>query len=98
MTNQQQREYEWETGQQLLDASTTAEDLLRHNSNVQHMQERGRDSAIDNMVRGLADKVRANQDVSGRFRFAMRLHARWYPPKLRNAAVQSILTKYDEEK
>ena len=96
MTQQEQREYEWETGQQLLDSTTTARDLLCHNSNVQHMQERGRDSTIDKMVRGLADKVRANQDTSGRFKFAMRLHARWYPPKLRNAAVQSILTKYEE--
>ena len=96
MTTQQQREYEWENGKQLLDASTTATDLLRHNSNVQHMQQRARDNAIDSMVRGLADKLRKNQDTSGRFRFAMRLHARWFPPKLRNAAVQSILTKYDE--
>lgn len=96
MTQQEQREYEWETGQQLLDSTTTARDLLLHNSNVSHMQERGRDSVIDNMVRGLADKVRTNQDTSGRFKFAMRLHARWYPPKLRNAAVQSILTKYEE--
>lgn len=97
MTQQDLREYEWEHGQVLLDESTTVTDLMRHNSNVQHMQQRARDSAIDSMVRGLADKVRANQDVSGRFRFAMRLHARWFPPKLRNAAVQSIFTKYDEE-
>ena len=95
MTQQDLREYEWENGQMLLDESTTVTDLMRHNSNVQHMQERGRDGAIDSMVRGLADKVRANQDTSGRCRFAIRHHARWFPPKLRNEAVQFLMTKYE---
>lgn len=96
MTQQEQREYEWESGSVLLDEATTATDLLRHNSNVQAVATRSRDEAIHNMVRGLADKIRSNQDTSGRFKFAMRLHARHYPSRLRNAAAQFLMAKYEE--
>lgn len=96
MTQQEQREYEWESGSVLLDESATAYDLMRHNSNVQVAATRSRDEAIHDMVRGLADKLRNNQDTSGRFTFAMRLHARHYPPRLRNASAQFLMTKYEE--
>lgn len=96
MTQQEQREYEWESGQVLLDADTTAEQLMRHNNNVQAVAARSRDEAIHNMVRGLADKLRNNQNTSGNFKFALRLHGRTYPPRIRNAAVQFLMTKYEE--
>lgn len=96
MTEQDLREYEWESGRKLLDENATADDLMRHNSNVQSSAARGRDEAIDDMVRGLADKVRHDQDTSGRFLFAMRHHGRKYPDNIRNAAAQFLMTKYEE--
>ncbi|MBO5704900.1 MAG: hypothetical protein J6R99_02690 [Alphaproteobacteria bacterium] len=95
MTQQDQREYEWETGQRLLDESVTADDLIRHNSNIQHGAVRSRDEAIDRMVRGLYDKTNIKQDLTGVHAFALRMHARHIPPKLRNAAVESIMQKYE---
>lgn len=96
MTQQEQREYEWQTGQVLLDADTTVEQLMRHNSNMQAVAARSQDEAIHNMVRGLADKLRNNQNTSGYFAFALRQHGRKYPPRIRNAAVQFLMTKYEE--
>lgn len=96
MTQQETREYEWQTGQVLLDAGATGDDLLRHNNNMQAVAARSRDEAIDTMVRGLADKIRRNQNTSGNHRFAMRLHGRFYPPRIRNVAAQFLISKYEE--
>lgn len=95
MTTQDTREYEWETGQRLLDESVTADDLIRHNSNMQHGAVRSRDEAIDRMVRDLYDKTNIKQNLTGVHSFALRQHARHIPPKLRNAAVESIMQKYE---
>ena len=96
MTQQDVKEYEWETGRQLLNESSTADDLIRHNSNVKSVAARGRDEAIDNMVRGLADKVRTTQDTSGHFAFALRHHGRRFPDRIRTAAAQFLMTNYEE--
>lgn len=96
MTQQDRREYEWETGQVLLNDDATATDLIRHNNNVQAVASRSRDEAIDRMVRELAEKTNINQDLTGNFKPAQRGCGRVYPPRLRNAAVQFLMAKYEE--
>lgn len=96
ITESELREYEFETGKHLLDESVTGRDLLVHNDNIKQGRIRARDEQIDAMVRGLADKTNVNQDLSGRHRFAFRLHGRKTPERLRNVAAQLLMAKYDE--
>lgn len=96
MTELELKEYLFETNQQLLDENVTAEDLLRHNGNIDHLRDRAQDESIDKMVRNLYDKSRTKQNLTGKFRFAMRLHGRIYPDKLKRSAAERLLIKYDE--
>ena len=96
MTDQELREYCFETGQQLLGEDVTVEDLMRHNNNCDHLRMRGQDENIDKLVRGLYDKTNISQDLTGKHEFAMRLCGRIYPEQLRQAAVERLMQKYDE--
>lgn len=96
ITESDLREYEFETGKRLLDESVTGRDLLVHNDNIKQGRIRARDEQIDALVRGLADKTRIKQDLSGRHKFAAMLHGRKTPERLRNTAVQLLMAKYDE--
>lgn len=96
MTELELKEYLFETNQQLLDESVTADDLLRHNGNIDHLRQRSQDEQIDKMVRGLYDKTRIKQNLTGRFNFALRLHGRKYPDGLKKEAAERLLFKYDE--
>jgi hypothetical protein len=96
MTELELKEYLFETNQQLLDENVTAEDLLRHNGNIDHLRDRAQDESIDKMVRNLYDKSRTKQNLTGKFRFAMRLHGRIYPEKLKRSAAERLLIRYDE--
>lgn len=96
MTDLELKEYLFETNQQLLDESITAQELLQHNANCDHLRERSQDENIDKMVRNLYDKTKINQNLTGKFRFAMRLHNRVYPDKLKKEAAERLLMKYDD--
>lgn len=96
MTDLELKEYLFETNQQLLDESATVEDLMRHNNSIDHLRDREQDETIDRMVKGLYDKSRVKQNLTGRFRFAMRLHGRIYPEKLKRPAAERLLLKYDD--
>lgn len=96
MTDLELKEYLFNTNQQLLDESVTADDLLRHNHNLDHLRDREQDETIDKMVKGLYDKSKIKQNLTGKFRFAMRLHGRVYPEKLKRSAAERLLIKYDE--
>lgn len=96
MTDLELKEYLFETNQQLLDESTTAQDLLQHNANCDHLRQRSQDEDIDKMVRGLYDKTKIKQNLTGKFRFASRLHGRVYPDRLKKEAAERLLFKYDE--
>lgn len=95
MTDLELKEYLFETNQALLDESVTAEDLLRHNGNIDHLRQRAQDESIDSMVRSLYDKARTKQNLTGKFKFAMRLHGRQYPERLKREAAEMLLMKYD---
>lgn len=95
MTDLELKEYLFETNQQLLDESVTADDLLRHNGNIDHLRDREQDESIDRMVKGLYDKSKTKQNLTGRFKFAMRLHGRVYPDRLKRPAAERLLIKYD---
>lgn len=95
MTDLELKEYLFETNQNLLDEDVTADDLLRHNGNIDHLRMRAQDETIDKMVKGLYDKTKVKQNLTGRFNFAMRLHGRKYPEKLKKAAAERLLFKYD---
>lgn len=96
MTDLELKEYLWETNQALLDESTTAEELLQHNANCDHLRQRAQDEDIDRLVKGLYDKTRIKQNLTGKFRFAMRLHNRVYPDRLKKEAAERLLLKYDD--
>lgn len=96
MTDLELKEYLFETNQQLLDESTTVEDLLYHNNSIDHLRDREQDETIDRMVKGLYDKTRIKQNLTGKFRFALRLHGRKYPDRLKKAAAERLLLKYDD--
>lgn len=95
MTDLELKEYLFETNQQLLAEDVTAEDLLRHNGNIDHLRDREQDETIDRMVKGLYDKSRVKQNLTGKFRFALRLHGRKYPDRLKRPAAERLLMKYD---
>lgn len=95
MTDLELKEYLFETNQQLLDEDVTADDLLRHNSNIDHLPQRSQDESIDAMVRGLYDKSRIKQNLTGKFKFALRLHGRKFPERLKREAAERLLLKYD---
>ncbi len=97
MTDTDLREYEWETGQRLLDADLSVAELQQHNANAQHLRMRAQDESIDKLVRGLADKTAIKQNLTGVHNFALRLHNRKMPAKLKQAAVQRLMAKYDEQ-
>lgn len=96
MTDQELREFCFDTNQQLLDEDVTVEDLMRHNANCDHLRMRGQDEGIDKLVHDLYDKTNISQNLTGRHKFAMRLCGRKYPPKLRQAAIERLMLKYDE--
>lgn len=96
MTDTELREYEWETATRLLDADTTVGELQQHNQNAQHLRMRAQDEAIDRLVCGLADKTAIKQNLTGVHDFALRLHGRKIPPKLKQQAVHLLMAKYDE--
>ena len=96
MTELELKEYLFETNQQLLDEDVTAEDLLRHNGNIDHLRDRVQDEAIDKMVRGLYDKTDIDIDLSGKFDFALRGYGRIYPDGLKKEAAERLLNKYSE--
>ena len=96
MTDLELKEYLFNTNQQLIDESVTADELLRHNGNIDHLRQRAQDESIDKMVRGLYDKTRIKQNLTGKFTFALRLHGRKYPEQLKQSAAERLLLKYDE--
>lgn len=96
MTDLELKEYLFNTNQQLIDESVTADELLRHNGNINHLRQRAQDESIDKMVRGLYDKTRIKQNLTGKFTFALRLHGRKYPERLKQSAAERLLLKYDE--
>ena len=96
MTDLELKEYLFNTNQQLIDDSVTADELLRHNGNIDHLRQRAQDESIDQMVRGLYDKTRIKQNLTGKFTFALRLHGRKYPERLKQSAAERLLLKYDE--
>lgn len=96
MTDLELKEYLFETNQQLLAEDVTVDDLMRHNGNIDHLRQREQDETIDKMVRGLYDKTHIKQNLTGKFKFALRLHGRKYPDKLKKAAAERLLLKYDE--
>lgn len=96
MTDLELKEYLFEHSQQLLDEDVTVDDLMRHNGSIDHLRIRSQDEDIDKLVRGLYDKTHIKQNLTGRFRFAMRLHGRKYPDKLKRQAAEMLLAKYDE--
>lgn len=97
LTQSDLREYEFTTGQHLLDGSVTGRDLLLHNDNIKHGRMRAQDEQIDALVRGLADKTNIKQRLDGRHTFAMRLHNRKWPDNLRHAAIERLMAKYDKD-
>lgn len=96
ITESELREYEFETGKHLLDESVTGRDLLVHNDNIKRGRERARDEDIMALVRGLSDKTNIKQNLTGRHRFAMRLHGRKTPERLKQTAAELLMAKYDE--
>lgn len=96
MTDLELKEYLFEHSQQLLDEDVTVDDLMRHNGSIDHLRIRSQDEDIDKLVRGLYDKTHIKQNLTGCFRFAMRLHGRKYPDKLKQQAAEMLLAKYDE--
>lgn len=95
MTDLELQEFLFTTNQQLLGEDVTVDDLMRHNGNIDHLRQRAQDESIDSMVRGLYDKTRIKQNLTGRFVFAMRLHGRKYPERLKREAAEMLLMKYD---
>ena len=96
MTDQELREFCFETNQQLLPEDVTVKDLMLHNEHIKQGQIRGRDEEIDRIVKATAEKTAIKQNLTGKFRFALRLHGRKIPDKLKQAAVERLLLKYDE--
>ena len=97
LTQSDLREYEFTTGQHLLDESVTGRDLLLHNDNIKHGRMRAQDEQIDALVRGLADKTNIKQRLDWRHTFAMRLHGRRYPDNLKQPAIERLMAKYDKD-
>ena len=95
MTELELKEYLFETNQELLDENITVDDLQRHNGSIDHLRQRSQDESIDKMVRGLYDKSKVAQNLTGKFKFAMRLHGRKFPDKLKRAAAERLLMKYE---
>ena len=96
MTDQELQEYCFETNQRLLNEDVTAQDLMLHNEHIKQGQTRGRDEEIDRIVKASVEKADIKQNLTGRFRFAMRLHGRKIPEKLKQEAAERLLLKYDE--
>lgn len=96
MTDQELKEFCFETNQQLLPEDVTVEDLMLHNEHIKQGQARGRDEEIDRIVKASAEKSDIKQNLTGKFRFALRLHGRKIPNRLKHAAVERLLLKYDE--
>lgn len=96
MTDQELREFCFDTNQQLLPEDVTVEELMLHNEHIKQGQVRGRDEEIDRVVKASAEKSDIKQNLTGKFRFALRLHGRKIPDKLKQAAVERLLLKYDE--
>ena len=96
MTDQELREFCFETNQQLLPEDVTVKDLMLHNEHIKQGQIRGRDEEIDRIVKATAEKTAIKQNLTGKFRFALRLHGRKIPDRLKQAAVERLLLKYDE--
>ena len=96
MTDQELQEFCFDTNQRLLSEDVTVHDLMLHNEYVKQGQARSRDEEIDRIVKASVEKADISQNLTGRFNFAMRLHGRKYPPKLKQAATERLLLKYDE--
>lgn len=96
MTDQELKEFCFDTGQRLLDADVTAQELLLHNERIKQGQSRSRDEEIDRIVKASVEKADIHQNLTGKFRFAMRLHGRKIPTKLKQPAAERLLLKYDE--
>ena len=96
MTDQELREFCFETNQELLPEDVTVEDLMLHNAHVQQGKTRGRDEEIDRIVKASAEKADIRQNLTGKFKCAMRLHGRKIPEKLKQPAAERLLLKYDE--
>lgn len=96
MTDLELKEYLFSTNQVQVDESATADDLLRHNGNIDHLRQRAQDEGIDKMVRGLYEKTSIKQNLTGKFTFALRLHGRHYPERLKRGAAERLLLKYSE--
>lgn len=96
MTDQELREFCFDTNQQLLPEDVTVEELMLHNEHIKQGQIRGRDEEIDRIVKASAEKSDIKQNLTGKFRFALRLHGRKIPNKLKQAAVERLLLRYDE--
>ena len=96
MTDQELQEYCFETGQQLLGEDVQVQDLMLHNEYVKQGQARGRDEEIDRIVKASVEKADIKQNLTGKFRFAMRLHGRKFPERLKQPAAERLLLKYDE--
>lgn len=96
MTDQELKEFCFDTNQQLLPEDVTLEELMLHNEHIKQGQARGRDEEIDRVVKASAEKSDIKQNLTGKFRFALRLHGRKIPDKLKQAAVERLLLRYDE--
>lgn len=96
MTDQELKEFCFETNQQLLPEDVSVHDLMLHNEHIKQGQMRGRDEEIERIVKASAEKADIKQNLTGRFQFAMRLHGRKIPPRLKQEAAERLLLKYDE--
>lgn len=96
MTDQELREFCFETNQELLPEDVSVQDLMLHNAHIQQGQIRGRDEEIDRIVKASVEKADIKQNLTGRFKFAMRLHGRKIPERLKKEAAERLLLKYDE--
>ena len=97
MTDQELQEFCFETNQQLLPEDVTVQDLMLHNEYIKQGQQRGRDEEVDRIVKASVEKADIKQNLTGKFRFAMRLHGRKIPEKLKQQAAERLLLKYDED-
>lgn len=96
MTELELKEYLFEHSQSLLDEDISVDDLMRHNNSIDHLRMRAQDETIDKLVRGLYDKTKIKQNLTGKFTFALRLHGRKYPDRLKKSAAERLLMKYDD--
>lgn len=96
MTDQELRDYCFDKNLQQLDEGVTVQDLMLHNEHIKQGQARSRDEEIDRIVKASAEKASIRLNLTGKFRFAMRLHGRKFPERLKQPAAERLLLKYDE--